>query len=85
MSQKKPEGEILTTEHERWAEFVAKLSGPAGCNVNARGEMLCSHTTKFAEAVLTEMGGFDVPETLSYFEELSGHCDCEILMNIAGE
>ena len=79
----------MTVEHERWEEFVTRLSGPEGCNfqrdANGKVTWKCAGGTdkSFALAALQQMGGdIDIPATLANFDEHGGHCDCEILFNV---
>ena len=37
---------------------------------------------RYAEAVLTELGGIDIDGTLEFFRQHGGYCDCEILFNV---
>jgi hypothetical protein len=74
---------VMTPDHDRWAEFCARLdealqSSPAGCNG-------CGHPAghEGARAILATMDDVDVTTSLAYFNERGGHCDCEILLNIA--
>jgi rhodanese-related sulfurtransferase len=82
--------EIMTPNHPKWDEFVTRLEGPEGCNFREDPE----HGIVFncgggkdkskAAAILRRMG-FESPavaESLEYFEEHGGYCDCEILFNV---
>lgn len=76
--------QTMTPEHQRWAEFCERLAGPEGCDFTEDGKWKCHGGTdkRFATAILTDMGGVDIPATLRFFEENGGYCDCEILFNV---
>ena len=66
--------DIITPQHSRWNEFVEALEHMI-CWV-------CGGTDKpLTTRILEEMGGFDVPGSLAFFEERGGYCDCEIILN----
>jgi len=75
----------MTTENERWNEFVTRLAGEEGCNFTEDGKWQCSGKSErpFATNILEKMGNIDIPATMEYFEEHGGFCDCEILFNVA--
>jgi hypothetical protein len=73
----------MTPEHPRWEEFCERLDAalegsPAGCNG-------CGHPAghEAARSILATMDDVDVAASLAYFREHGGHCDCEILLNLA--
>jgi hypothetical protein len=73
--------EVLTPERPRWEQFIAKLDSIGlieGCDGDA-GPRVHRH----AKAVMAAMGGIDIEETLAFFENHGGYCDCEILLNVA--
>jgi len=81
---------VMTPEHPRWSEFYERLSGPEGCDFEEAENVLTTtwrcgggYDKTYATAILTAMGGIDVPASLAYFEQHGGHCDCEILFNVA--
>ena len=67
--------EIMSPSHEKWYEFVAAMMMEFGG---------CESTHKTTRAVLQETQGIDVDETLEFFERQGGICDCEVLLNMAG-
>ena len=75
--------------HPRWREFLEKLEGVDGCDFkkDEKGETTWSckggNDKSLATAIMQSMGDVDVPGSLTYFESHGGHCDCEILFNIA--
>jgi len=78
---------IMTPSHPRWEEFCEYLAGPRACNMDGGvGESEgCDASTRkpYAREILKEMGGFDIPTTIEFFESHGGYCDCEILLNVA--
>jgi hypothetical protein len=79
--------EILTPKSSRWNLFVALL-GSTLTDGLPRGTWRCgndgngSSQHRYAEAVLTELGGIDIAGTLEFFRQQGGGCDCEILLNV---
>ena len=79
--------EILTPRSPRWSLFVRLLDNvlteemPANiwrCGNDGSG----GSKHRYAEAVLTELGGIDIAGTLEFFRQQGGGCDCEILLNV---
>ncbi len=71
--------EQMTLNHQKWDEFYNKLSEAVvknGCTSEPDRQNALN--------VLREMGFDDqsIEASLEYFTEYSGHCDCEILMNV---
>ena len=70
---------LMTPEHPKWKQFTEQLSAymkENGCD---------SQTLRGAEHVLSKDkwgDGLNVEESLEYFREHGGFCDCEILMNV---
>ncbi len=84
---------IMLPNHPRWNEFCERLEGEEGCNFrkNKDGEIIwdCKAGTDKSKATAIlekmadiEMVDIDVKESLKYFEEHGGYCDCEILFNV---
>ena len=78
---------IMNPEHPRWREFLKRLEGPEGCNFRLEGEDFhwnCNgqDDRPYSRAILADMGGLDVGDTLSYFDQHGGHCDCEVVFNV---
>ncbi len=78
---------IMTPNHDRWDEFCERLGGTEGCDFQEDGTWKCLGGTDktFAIAILIDMGGVDIPASLSFFEQNGGFCDCEILFNVDRE
>lgn len=76
--------ETLIPGSPRWTEFTNRLADivfddpiTARCDGD---DPLFVH--RYATQVMREMGGINVIETLAYFREHGGYCDCEILFNV---
>jgi hypothetical protein len=79
--------EILTPKSARWSVFVRSLGNtltdglPEGtwrCGNDGSG----GSKHRYAETVMTELGGIDIAGTLEFFRQNGGGCDCEILLNV---
>ena len=79
--------EILTPKHSRWNLFVALL-GKTLTDGLLEGTWRCGNDGsggsrhRYAEAVMAELGGIDIPSTLAFFRQHGGYCDCETLFNV---
>jgi hypothetical protein len=71
----------MTPQHPRWEEFCDRLDA----SVVLTGCHGCGHPAGHdgARAILASMPDVDVAASLAYFSEQGGHCDCEILLNVA--
>lgn len=84
-------GQIMKPEHFRWLEFITRLEGPEGCDFreDTRGEFSwdCDGERERPKtrAILASMDGIDVERSLAYFAAHGGHCDCEIIFNVAAD
>jgi hypothetical protein len=77
--EKEYEENIMTPDHLEWEEFCNILND----RINLYG---CdAETLTQAEYILSKyFPNIDVEKSLEYFREHGGYCDCEILMNVAG-
>jgi hypothetical protein len=75
-----PHGTVMTPAHPRWDEFCERLDE----TIEHRGCNGCGHPAAHegARAILASMD-MDVGESLAVFHARGGHCDCEILLNVA--
>uniref|UniRef100_A0A6H1ZMW2 DUF2695 domain-containing protein n=1 Tax=viral metagenome TaxID=1070528 RepID=A0A6H1ZMW2_9ZZZZ len=79
--------DIMTTENERWDEFIENLEGEKGCNftgeeANIKWSCNSDKSRPLTRKILEEMGNIDIEKTMKYFDEHGGYCDCEILFNV---
>lgn len=83
----------MTTEHEKWDEFIDQLYGADGCNFHladpndsASTTWTCDSTGTFviSRRLLTEMGltPTEIGESIEYFGRNGGYCDCEVFLNV---
>jgi len=78
---------IMCKEHPKWNEFCRQLEGEEGCNfleIEGKITWTCKGgmDKTFATKLLKDYD-VDIEASLEYFDEHGGHCDCEILFNIA--
>ena len=85
------ETEIMDRSHPRWEEFLQRLEGPEGCDFredelgNVTWRCVGGNNKDFAIKILKDMGGIDIEKSLAFFDDNGGHCDCEILFNVASD
>ncbi len=69
--------ELLTPDHNLWRGFEIRLNDKISfCN-----HLDLEYTTK----ILISLYNIDVKNTLEFFMELGGFCDCEVLINVLPE
>lgn len=77
----------MTKEHPDWDDFLRRLEGPGGCNFKPDMTWKCNCSSKrlLATKILTDMGlGVEeIEQSMDYFSHYGGHCDCEIVFNVA--
>jgi len=87
----------LTPNHPCWDEFCDRLGGEEGCNFRgADSTWSCAgdlgqnrdspeRVHGFSRAILKKMGLSDqqIAESLAYFRDHGGYCDCEVLFNVS--
>ena len=74
----------MLPRHHRWNEFVRRLLGPEGCDLQG-SSWTCFGDVRFTKRILQNMG-FDQPSievSTTYFKHHGGFCDCEVLLNVA--
>ena len=84
--------EKMTPEHKDWKKFCELLEGPEGCNFRQKDSEDINTVTwnckggkdkSLAKTILKKhFSNIDIEETMNYFEEHGGYCDCEILFNV---
>lgn len=71
----------MTDEHPAFWDFYNRLGAvlwPAG-----KEHPDCRHDHGAATEILNTMPGIDIQGTLDWLHENGGHCDCEIMFNVA--
>jgi len=80
--------DVMTPEHPQWDEFTEALGKalgglPGRCDGD-RGEA-GPNAHRHAKQILTKMRCIDIEQSLDFFEDNGGYCDCEILFNVDRE
>ena len=84
---------IMNKKNPRWDEFLCRLDGKEGCNfrkIKGKDGLTWTCDSKdrgrpLATKILKAMGLTDkeIKGSMKYFDDNGGHCDCEILFNVA--
>lgn len=85
---------VMDHSHPRWNEFLDRLEGPEGCDFKEKTPGDANSITwkcnggkdkTFATRILKDMdlSETEIQDSLDYFDAHGGHCDCEILFNVA--
>ena len=72
------EKQIVDYNHPYWNAVYARL-------VPVYNEKGCSHKFDLVRKILISLQNVDVEETLDFYRENGGYCDCEILYNVYRE
>jgi Protein of unknown function (DUF2695) len=72
---------VMTLEHPRWIEFVARLD-EALIVSKEPFEWRCNHDHAYSRAIMADIGDADIEASIAYFEHHGGHCDCEVMLNV---
>lgn len=67
----------MMRNHKEWKKFITRLTTAVNKNGCKAG-----NDKSLATNILKKMGNIDIPNTLQYFEDEGGYCDCEILFNV---
>lgn len=80
---------IMTPKHPRWNSFIELMRGPEGLRSTpdlwAAFTHVCDNTITRPLArniLLKHFAGVDVEESLLFFADYGGFCDCEIVWNV---
>ncbi len=74
---------IMAPGHEDWDKFLDKLEGEEGCAFTDRGKWDCNGDHRYTRNLLAKyFPDIDIEETLAFFFQESGHCDCEVVLNV---
>ncbi len=75
--------EVMTPDHLRWNEFLEALCDKNHLDApDVSGTTKCDNTHQHTRAILKEMGGFNIEETIKFFEGSGSFCDCEVVFNV---
>ena len=75
--------EVLTPSHKLWSKFRKKLEDAVTIYNNEKLHNKCRGDLTLAIGILESMENIDVKETLFFFNQYGGSCDCKILVNVA--
>lgn len=67
--------QIIDHNHPYWKAVYARL-------VSICHEKECSHRFDLVRPILNSLLNIDVEETLDFYRENGGYCDCEVLYNV---
>jgi len=76
-------GEMLTPSNSRWPIFRRKLDAAITIIVDGKLHSKCQGDLSLTIGILKSMPNIDVEETVIFFKEYGGHCDCKVIMNVA--
>lgn len=75
--------EVLTPSHKLWPIFRKILAEAVTIYKNEKLYNQCRGDLTLTNEILTTMENVDVNETLIFFREYGGSCDCKVLLNVA--
>lgn len=75
--------EVLTPSHRLWPTFRKKLDDVITVYVDGKLHSRCQGDLALTTKILKSMKNIDVEETLIFFKEYGGACDCKVIMNVA--
>lgn len=75
--------EVLTPSHKLWQTFRKKLDAAITTYVDGKLHSKCQGDLSLTIEILQSLENIDVEETLIFFKELGGSCDCKCRMNVA--
>lgn len=75
--------EVLKPSHKLWPMFRKKLDGVITIYVDEKLHSRCKGDLALTTEILKSLENIDIPETIFFFKEYGGHCDCKVIMNVA--
>jgi hypothetical protein len=75
--------EILTPSHLLWPKFRKKLEDTLFTYANNKLHNRCKGDLALTIEILKSMENIDIKETIIFFKEFGGGCDCKIASNVA--
>jgi len=75
--------EVLTPSHKSWPMFRKKLDD--SITIYSEGKLCnrCDGDLTLTIMTLESLKNIDVNETLMFFKEYGGACDCKVITNVA--
>lgn len=74
----------MNNNHPLWEQFVYALDQVCFSVKDSEVISNCRGDYRFTEKILNSMPGVDFHQSLNFFQEHGGFCDCEILFNVVG-
>ena len=75
--------EILTPSHKLWPSFRKKLDDIVTIYRDEKLHNQCKGDLTLTTGILEQMQDIDTKETLIFFKEYGGSCDCKVILNVA--
>ncbi len=75
--------ETLTPDHKLWPTFRKRLDAAVYTSANDKLHNQCKGDLSLSIDILQSLENIDVEETIIFFKELGGNCDCKVIMNVA--
>ena len=75
--------EVLKPSHKLWPTFRKNLSDVLTIYVDGKLHSRCQGDLALTIKTLELLKNIDVKETVIFFKEYGGHCDCKVIMNVA--
>ena len=75
--------EVLSPSHRYWPKFRKKLDDAITTYVDGKLHSRCKGDLALTTEILESLKNIDIEETLIFFKEYGGHCDCKVSMNVA--
>ena len=75
--------EVLKPGHKLWSKFRKRLNDAITTYVDGKLHSKCQGDLNLTTEILKSMKNIDVPETIIFFREYGGSCDCKVIMNVA--
>ncbi|MDA3789781.1 MAG: DUF2695 domain-containing protein [Desulfobacula sp.] len=75
--------EVLTPSHRLWPTFRKKLDDAVTIYADGKLKNQCNGDLSLTTKILESMKNIDVKETIIFFKQHGGSCDCKVIMNVA--
>lgn len=75
--------EVLTPSHKHWPLFRKLLDDAVTIYNDGKLHSQCQGDLTLTSKILKSMSDIDIKETLVFFKQYGGSCDCKVLVNVA--
>ena len=75
--------EVLTPSHKLWPKFRKRLDDAITTYVDEKLHSKCQGDLSLTIRIIESLQNIDIKETVIFFKECGGHCDCKVIMNVA--